>query len=334
MSDAQAELKFSLIMTIFNEKDTVQGFLTGLRDWTRLPDEMVIVDGGSNDGTVEIIRSFIPFSPVPILFIEEMKCNIPKGRNIAVQRATYDYIVGTDMGCLVPSDWFEKITTPFFEDGRTDVVGGYYQPLCTERIHYAYHYLTHRSKFDDGFFLISHRSIAYKKAVWEKVGGYPEYIQAGEDTLFDIRARDLGFVHVYAPEAKVAWEQKNSIWMYGYMHFRYSRGAGRALIRPHWYLFYYLNYALFLFWAFATVAWGLHFLVPMFVHVVVYAWFRIFRKPLTRAHLAPAYLAYYFLLTLAVDIGTMCGYPTGIIKRILGRNESWIPSRDKAKAST
>ena len=41
-------------------------------------------------------------------------------------------------------------------------------------------------------FLPSGRSIAFKKSAWKEVGGYPENLYTGEDTLFDLKLKEKG----------------------------------------------------------------------------------------------------------------------------------------------
>ena len=49
-------MKVSLISTVRNSAPHVEEFLGSVTAQTRAPDEVVIVDGGSTDGTVEILR--------------------------------------------------------------------------------------------------------------------------------------------------------------------------------------------------------------------------------------------------------------------------------------
>jgi len=51
-------IKISLICTVLNEQKSMGAFLDSIEIQTKKPDEIVIVDGGSNDKTVEIIKNY------------------------------------------------------------------------------------------------------------------------------------------------------------------------------------------------------------------------------------------------------------------------------------
>jgi hypothetical protein len=56
----------------------------------------------------------------------------------------------------------------------------------------------------------SHRGCAFYKEVWEKIGGYPEHVEAGEDTWFNSQWRTMGFKYVHAPQAKQYWRVRKN----------------------------------------------------------------------------------------------------------------------------
>ena len=319
----------SLIMTFYNERSSVERFFNDLREWTRLPDEVVMVDGGSNDGTIEAVRKEIPGSPVPVNLIEEMRCNVPRGRNIAIRHARHDLIAVTDMGCIIAKDWLERILQPVDQDPSVDLVSGYYEPICTTPIQYCYHYLTYNPKIDRTFWYPSSRSLALRRNVWNTVGGYPEHIIAGEDTLFDVEIRKAGFKEVFEPDAKVFWEVKKSYGLIYHQFYRYARGAGRAWVTPHIYGFYVVNFAALLGWLALGCALSPWFFVVALLQFIVYSWFRIFRKPLVRRHLRVRDIGRYYAMILAIDAAAVHGYVVGIGKWAVGIDERWGPAKDK-----
>ena len=51
--------KISFITTVYNEEDSIVEFLQSLKAQTCLPDEMIIVDGGSTDKTFDLAKAFL-----------------------------------------------------------------------------------------------------------------------------------------------------------------------------------------------------------------------------------------------------------------------------------
>src|SRR5438046_10331836 len=52
------EEEVTVYIAVLNESETIEQPLDSLVDQTRHPDEILIVDGGSTDGTVEIVQRF------------------------------------------------------------------------------------------------------------------------------------------------------------------------------------------------------------------------------------------------------------------------------------
>src|ERR1044071_4185730 len=104
----------SLIATVLNEGESIHRLLRSLVAQTRLPDEIVIVDGGSRDNTVTLIQSYTDRLPLRVLV--EQGANISRGRNRAIAATQGDIIAVTDAGVELAPDWLEKITRPLIED--------------------------------------------------------------------------------------------------------------------------------------------------------------------------------------------------------------------------
>ncbi|MBZ0289893.1 MAG: glycosyltransferase, partial [Anaerolineae bacterium] len=100
----------SLIATVLNEGESIHRLMRSMAAQTRLPDEVVIVDGGSRDNTVSIIETYRDQLPLRVLV--EPGCNISAGRNRAIAAARGDIIVSTDAGVELAPDWLELITRP------------------------------------------------------------------------------------------------------------------------------------------------------------------------------------------------------------------------------
>ena len=116
----------TVLMTVKNEPDGCAATLRSLDYQTHAPDEIVIVDGGSTDDTVQVIRSFAAFNP-RIKLIEAPGANIACGRNIGTRAATCEIIATTDSGCRAEPQWLEKLMQPFEENPDTEFVAGFYR---------------------------------------------------------------------------------------------------------------------------------------------------------------------------------------------------------------
>lgn len=232
----------SLITTVYNEARSIQSFLSSYLEQTLHAQEMVIVDGGSTDGTAEIIREFArAHSNLQIRLIVDETCSrayckgpIARGRNRAITEAHYPIIAVTDAGCLLDSTWFEEITRPFREDESADVVAGFYRTARANPFQERYGQMFIP---EDESYLPSSRSIAFRKACWEKVGGYPEATYTAEDTLFDKRMLDAGCRFVWNRNALVTWDfarSEEELWRKIY---QYGYGEGYLFLNRRRYLF-------------------------------------------------------------------------------------------------
>ncbi len=80
----------------------------------------------------------------------------------------------------------------------------------------------------------STRSIAFRKEVWEKVGGFDEKLErAGEDTLFNYQAKRLRVKFITVPDALVDWEVPKSIQGAIKKFYVYAKGDAQAGIWWH-----------------------------------------------------------------------------------------------------
>ena len=224
-------MKVSVIITVKNEEKTIAELIESLIAQSRRPDEIVIVDGGSEDKTIQIITCYMDKLPIKIL--RARGANIARGRNLAIQEACGEIIASTDAGCILDQEWLENLVKPIEQD-VADVVGGWYKSDARNWIEecialFSYPLLEEVLEKPDEF-LPSSRSIAFKREVWEKVGGYPEELDTAEDTLFDIKMKKAGFRFKFEPKALVFWRPRPSIESFFRQQFRYAKGNAQAAL--------------------------------------------------------------------------------------------------------
>ena len=226
-------LGVSVITTVFNEGASIDAFLDSLASQTRPADEIVIVDAGSTDGTLERLRAAAASDPRLRVIVEPG--NRSHGRNTAIENATHEIVACTDGGGTADSEWLEHLVGPF--SAGADWVAGFYRveaPTALDRcVGLTIVYVV--EEVDPNFFMPSGRSMAFTKSAWRQAGGFPEDAEFGEDTLFDEMMLDAGFHPVFAPEAIVAWHPPSGLEGLARTTFRWGRGDGAAHLRGAYY---------------------------------------------------------------------------------------------------
>jgi glycosyltransferase involved in cell wall biosynthesis len=221
-------VKVSLIATVLNGAEHIEEFLGSLALQTRAPDEVVIVDGGSTDDTVDLLRRVDA-----VTVIEQPGANISRGRNVAIANATHDVIAVTDADCVLEPEWLERLLRPI-EEGA-DVAMGFYLPIadgflqeCTAAVNLA----LDPSEIDGGKFMPSARSIAYRRGAIDAAGGYPEWLAVGEDMWVNHRWRESGLDLRFAPDAVVRWRLRTGLRATWAQYYAYARGDALAGMFP------------------------------------------------------------------------------------------------------
>lgn len=196
-------MKISLVIPVKNEEESLENLYRSICEQTHQPDEVVLVDGGSTDKTVEIAKK-LKSGTFNFKIIETPQASPGKGRNIGVENAENDWIAFTDGGIKLEKDWLEKLVQVAEISLETDIVYGNCSPV-TETFFEKCAAISYIPPLREN--QIRWKSIAsylMKKKVWEAVGGFPD-LRAAEDLMFMEAAEEKGFIFDFAPEAKIHW---------------------------------------------------------------------------------------------------------------------------------
>jgi glycosyltransferase involved in cell wall biosynthesis len=312
----------SVIVTVLNEIDGIEPLLASMLTQSRLPDEVVIVDGGSSDGTWECLDTWQKKNSFPLKIVIAPGCNIAQGRNRAISEATSEVIAVTDAGVRLSATWLEMLTAPFASPDDPDVVSGFFEadPHTLFETILGAITLPRLQEVNPDTFSPSSRSVAYKRSAWQLVGGYPEWLDYCEDLVFDFALRDAGLRFAFSPQALVWFRPRKTLRAFYRQYYRYSRGDGKADLYLWRHLIRYATYLLaipgFVLLAILKNPLWLVVLIPGILAIL---WRSLKRSQPTLARLprkqALRGLLWVPVIVFSGDIAKMLGYPAGVIWR-------------------
>ncbi|MGA2504147.1 MAG: polysaccharide pyruvyl transferase CsaB, partial [Anaerolineales bacterium] len=257
LSNTQPDtLQVSLIASVKNEAGNITKWTECIQKQNRPPDEIVILDGGSTDGTDRLLEEWRDRCPVPVKVIRAPGTNIARGRNIATGEARYPIIAVTDFGCEPKPDWLEKLIQPFKLEPETNVSAGFYESVSrTGKVLSGNGLWPGLGKIDPQGFLPSSRSVAFLKEALDAVGGHPEWLtRTGDDTYLDLELKRLGGKWAFVPEAQVKWIAPEKLGAYLKKMYLWASGDGESGVHAHYYWRYFQQLGIWLVFSFLVMA--------------------------------------------------------------------------------
>jgi len=312
----------SVVITVKNEEDSISQLLESLEDQSLKPCEVIIVDGGSKDKTVEIVQSFTEANEA-FKLITANGANRGEGRNIGISSAKSENVAITDAGVVLEKSWLENLTKPMISE-NADFVGGVYvqggRSLLQKCIGILQYPSIDRLRVDD--FLPSCRSVVFTKKVWKTVGRWPEHLEKADDTYFDLLVRENGFKMALAKDAVVSFPARNSFKDLFLQYSSYSEWDVRARLfsRLKIYRFMVLAYVLLGLFAYGILRFGWWGFFLSFAVVLSYLVFAGTKASLATRNLLAFPIAVGVKITIFV--AETYGIIKGFIRRVSGARQS------------
>lgn len=225
--------KISLVTTVLNDRNGCVAFFEQMQSQTLPPEEIVIVDGGSKDGTWEYLEEQAAQSETVLVRVfQEVGCNVARGRDIAIQHAAHDLIVSTDVGCEWHPDWIKELVLPMIKDPEVEAVMGSWEIDESSlsgwgKVEAAW--LSSTKFIATQGSHASSRSIAYTRDLWKRIGGYPQDLTlAADDMVFALILHKVARKTAATTEPRVRWGRHNNLESYIKEARRNFFGSGEA----------------------------------------------------------------------------------------------------------
>jgi glycosyltransferase involved in cell wall biosynthesis len=318
-----AKIDASLIIPVLNEEASLPRLLQSIRQQTLQPAEIIFVDAGSTDKTLEILEDQRRSDP-RLRVISEPGATPGRGRNMGIAAAANRWIALTDAGMELDRDWLNNLVAAIERNPKAVVVYGHVRPRgetyfarCLN-LTYVGPVRDYKGERIRGPVV---PSMLLRRETWTTAGGFPD-LRAGEDRIFMERLARLQVEIAVAPKAVVTWDLPESL-VKVFLRFKsYSMHNALAGQQKDWHYGVARLYLGFLVLAIAgTFVHRAFWLVLLLLGLL-----RSFKGILLRREehsvfwcMRPDLLISVFFLLLWIDLATFTGWMVATLRR--GRAE-------------
>jgi len=220
--------RIAVIIPAHNEEGSIRDLLESIMAMTRTPEEIVVVDAGSVDGTPDRVREWAAAHDAPVRLITDVgRASPARARNIGIANTPANLLVCVDCGTEPTAEYIEHVTLPI-EEQQADLVGGLVvaTPRTWIERYFAVFYPRKWKEGDPPLRSFGGTAMAFPRGLWERVGGFPEYLLTGEDPAFCAQAQHWGARMRFVSEARIGWRPRRNLRAFWRQIFRYATTGG------------------------------------------------------------------------------------------------------------
>ncbi len=195
----------SIVIRCLNENENLKVLIPLLLNQTKTDFEIIFVDSGSNDGTLETISYYInQYNNIFLHHINKKEFTFGKSLNIGFAETSGQIIISLSAHCFPKNNkWLKNIINPFANQDIGIVYGC--QSPHSETMHSESSvqktWFSGESKIISGVFL-NNGNAAYRKQVWQE-NKFDEKLTGLEDIELGKKAKINGWEIFYCAEADV-----------------------------------------------------------------------------------------------------------------------------------
>lgn len=219
----------SIVIRAYNEEQHIGRLLTGIAQQTIDDVQIILVDSGSSDATLEIARRF----PVDIVQIRPEDFTFGRSLNCGISHAIADYVVIASAHVYpVYPDWLEKMLAPL-GDSQTALAYGKQRGMETTKFseHQIFqHWFPDVSMSRQPHPFCNNANAAIRRELWERQP-YNETLPGLEDLAWARNLQEQGYTIAYVAEAEII-HVHNETWPGVFNRYR-REGMAFKQIYPH-----------------------------------------------------------------------------------------------------
>ncbi|AFH49781.1 Glycosyltransferase [Ignavibacterium album JCM 16511] len=219
----------TVVCPVYNEEEFIENVLKFFIEAKPDDKELIIVDGGSTDRTLEIILSWIKnYNNIKLLYNKNKF--VPYALNLAIKNSKGDPIIRLDAHTIYEKNYLEKILETF-EKTNADIVGGPMRKIGESDFQLAVAYAT-TSLFGIGDSKIhkidyngesDHVYLgAWRRRLFDEIGCFDEKLVRNQDDEFHYRAKSFGKKIYLSSEIVSYYYPRKTFWGLCKQYFQYG----------------------------------------------------------------------------------------------------------------
>lgn len=219
----------AVVVLTKNSERTIKSCLSSLIESTLLPSEVIVVDGGSIDNTLNIVESFREKMKIKVLFDENKGLGYARDIGWRATSNNIKYVAMVDSDVLVDKTFFCDAVKILEENEKLGAIGAKLKPECDESgilakfqtKNLAIHLHWQEAPYPSEVIATHTACTVFRKSALEKINGFDPYFRlAKEDSDVSFRLRKAGYKLSYLNHFVRHLETGKRFWK---INFRYGR---------------------------------------------------------------------------------------------------------------
>jgi len=219
----------SVVIPVKNGSCSITEALSALTSQSLKPAEIIVVDDGSTDDTVEKVKKFEKTKKLKNLkLISQNSAGPAAARNNGAKQARAEFLVFIDADCVPERDWLKEMLSPFSDPKVAGVQGAYkssQKELMARFTQIEIEDRYHRMIFSKDIDWIGSYSAAYRRLVFLELKGFDKEFRkaSGEDPDLSFSIQEHGHKLVFNPRAIVYHSHPTSLRSYLRKKFQHAK---------------------------------------------------------------------------------------------------------------
>jgi glycosyltransferase involved in cell wall biosynthesis len=176
---------FSIVMSVYNGEKYVEEAILSILNQSYKEFEIIIIDDGSTDSSLELIKKMIENNP-QVLLISQNNMGLIYSLNLAISKSKYEYIVRMDADDICKINRLEQIKKVITNNSynlissRAEIIDENNSYVCFSKEISDDNFILKRLPYINEIF---HPSVCFKKSFFYDCGQYKPEEKSVEDIL-------------------------------------------------------------------------------------------------------------------------------------------------------